>query len=56
MIVLEFEAMVECGKWINFKLKEWIKKVILIEPDEKTITLLRNRLLWDWYKDFKTLC
>ena len=26
MIVLEFEAMVECGKWIDFKLKEWIKK------------------------------
>ena len=47
MIVLEFEAMVECGKWINFKLKEWIKKVILIEPDETSITLLRNRLLWD---------
>ena len=39
--------MVECGKWIDFKLKEWIKKVILIEPDETTITLLRNRLPWD---------
>ena len=30
MIVLEFEAMVECGKWIDFKLKEWINKVIFI--------------------------
>ena len=29
-IVLEFEAVVECGKWIDFKLKEWIKKVIFI--------------------------
>ena len=47
MIVLEFEAMVECGKWIDFKLQACIKKVILIEPDETTITLLRNRLLWD---------
>ena len=27
MIVLElFEAMGECGKWIDFKVKEWIKK------------------------------
>ena len=47
MIVLELEAMVECGKWIDFRLKEKKKKVILIEPDETTITLLRNRLLWD---------
>ena len=29
MIVLEFEAMVECGKWIDFKVKEWIKKRFL---------------------------
>ena len=29
-MVLEFEAMVECGKWIDFKLKECIKKVIFI--------------------------
>ena len=48
MIVLEFEAIVECGKWIDFKLKEWIKNVLLIEPDEMIITLLRNWLLWDF--------
>ena len=39
MIMLEFEAMVECGKWIDLKLKQWIKM---------TITLLRNWLLWDF--------
>ena len=44
--MLEFETMVECGKWIDFKLKQWIKRV-LIEPDETTITLLSNWPLWD---------
>ena len=48
MIVLKFEAMVECTKWIDFKLKEWTQNVILIKPDEKTITLLSNWLLWDF--------
>ncbi|CAH3186643.1 unnamed protein product, partial [Porites evermanni] len=28
------------------KLKEWIKNLTFIEPDEKTTTLLRNWLLW----------
>ena len=37
--MLEFEAMVECGKWINLKLKEQIKT---------TSTLLKNWLLWDF--------
>ena len=30
------------------KLKEWIKNLTFIEPDEKTTTLLRNWLLWDF--------
>ena len=48
MIVLELEAMVECCKSIDLRLNEWIKKVILIEPDETSITLLRNWLLSDF--------
>ena len=37
--MLEFEAMVECGKWIDLKLKQWIKT---------TSKLLRNWLLQDF--------